>query len=245
MTNISGGIATDMESGQTIEEARVDSRITYPSYKSFDEFIDLERLKSLDEYIAERISRRIKELTDDYFLNLYRLDAAAPYKPGVREVWLSRTVSDRQYDYFDLDKPEFWNRTAAAEEFSLLMDFIETLPFKAFGRLLIIYDDSGAAVPAHRDHLKTDVCNEFVWLRTNLRKPFYMLNHKTNEKLYVDGYSAWFDSVNQFHGSDPVDGLSFSIRVDGVFTDEFRKQIPVPKYNLASTPSFWAYTGAD
>jgi hypothetical protein len=72
-----------------------------------------------------------------------------------------------------------------------------------------------------------------------------MLNHKTNEKLYVDGYSAWFDSVNQFHGSDPVDGLSFSIRVDGVFTDEFRKQIPVPKYNLASTPSFWAYTGAD
>jgi hypothetical protein len=40
-----------------------------------------------------------------------------------------------------------------------------------------------------------------------------MLNHLTNEKLYVESYSAWFDSVNQYHGSDSIDGLSFSIRV--------------------------------
>ena len=67
-----------------------------------------------------------------------------------------------------------------------------------------------------------------------------MLNHQTNEKKYVESYTAWFDSVNQFHGSDPYDGLSFSIRVDGIFTDEFKAQIPKPDYNLASTPSFWA-----
>lgn len=67
-----------------------------------------------------------------------------------------------------------------------------------------------------------------------------MLNQKTNEKRYVEGYSAWFDSVNQYHGSDAVDGLSFSIRVDGKFTDEFKKLIPRPKINMASTPSYWA-----
>lgn len=67
-----------------------------------------------------------------------------------------------------------------------------------------------------------------------------MLNHQTNEKLYVESYSAWFDSVNQYHGSDAREGLSFSIRVDGVFTDEFRAKIPKPEINLASTPSFWA-----
>jgi hypothetical protein len=69
-----------------------------------------------------------------------------------------------------------------------------------------------------------------------------MLNHQTDEKLYVDSYSAWFDTVNQFHGSDPQEGLSFSIRVDGRFTDAFRKLIPVPEYNLASTPALWACT---
>ena len=28
-----------------------------------------------------------------------------------------------------------------------------------------------------------------------------MLNPETHEKKMVEGYSAWFDSVNQFHGS--------------------------------------------
>jgi hypothetical protein len=114
------------------------------------------------------------------------------------------------------------------------------LPFKATGRRLIIYDDSGAMVPAHRDHKEIDICHEFIWFRTNLKKPLYMLNHLTNEKLYVESYSAWFDSVNQYHGSDSIDGLSFSIRVDGIFTDEFRRQIPKPSFNAASTPSYWA-----
>jgi hypothetical protein len=67
-----------------------------------------------------------------------------------------------------------------------------------------------------------------------------MLNHETGEKLYIAGYSAWFDTVNQFHGCDGTDGLSYSIRVDGRFTDEFRSRIPRPPFNAASTPSYWA-----
>jgi hypothetical protein len=67
-----------------------------------------------------------------------------------------------------------------------------------------------------------------------------MFDYHTGAKKYVETYSAWFDSVNQFHGSDPSEGLSFSIRVDGKFTDEFKKQIPRPEFNRASTPSYWA-----
>lgn len=71
-------------------------------------------------------------------------------------------------------------------------------------------------------------------------KPFYVLDQHTGEKLYVDSFSAWFDTVNQYHGSDPADGLTFSIRVDGRFTDEFAAKIPRPGNNAASTPSYWA-----
>jgi hypothetical protein len=67
-----------------------------------------------------------------------------------------------------------------------------------------------------------------------------MLNHRTDEKLYVESYSAWFDTVNQFHGTDPGEGITFSIRVDGIFNDEFRRRIPVPVSNRASTPALWA-----
>jgi hypothetical protein len=67
-----------------------------------------------------------------------------------------------------------------------------------------------------------------------------MLNHLTGEKQYVESYSAWFDSVNQFHGSDGYDGLSFSIRVDGKFTEEFKAKIPRPELNPSSMPALWA-----
>lgn len=221
-------------------EHEIDSSIKYPCYKSFDELIDVERLKSLNDDITEKLKRHLKEQTDDYFLNQYRLKASTPHQPGAREIWLARTLPGTPYNYLDLDKPELWRRTEAAAEFSSLMDFIETLPFKATARMLIIYDDSGTSVPAHRDHIDTEICHEFIWLRTNKMKPFYMLNHRTNEKLYVESYSAWFDSVNQFHGCDAQEGLSFSIRVDGIFTDEFRKQIPTPASNPASRPALWA-----
>ncbi|HEY0457679.1 MAG TPA: hypothetical protein VGC97_00930 [Pyrinomonadaceae bacterium] len=223
------------------KQAAVDSRITYPNYKSFDEFIDVARLRSLDAYITEKINRHIEKQQEDYFLNLYRLSPEAPYQPGVREIWLSRTKAGLAPDYLDMvDKTDAWELAESAEEFSELMDFIETLPFAEKGRMLIIYDDAGRIVPAHRDHLDTEVCNEFLWFRTNLKKPLYMLNPQTNEKKYVESYSAWFDSVNQYHGSDTADGLSFSIRVDGKFTDQFKEQIPKPAFNAASTPALWA-----
>ena len=223
-----------------VDNAETDARIKYPSYKSFDEFVDVERLKSLDGYITEKIKERIATKTEEYFLNAYRLETDSPHQPGAREIWLSRPKVVAPSVYNDLDKTEIWERTEDAENFSLLMDFVETLPFKAKGRMLIIYDDAPRSVPAHRDHLDTDVCYEFIWFRTKLIKPFYMLNHKTNEKKYVESYSAWFDSVNQYHGVDPYNGFSFSFRVDGVFTDEFRKRIPKPTFNVASTPSLWA-----
>lgn len=223
------------------ERAGLDPRVSYPSYKSLDEFIDVERLKALDGYIAERLRRRVGAAADiKFYTGPYRLRDSMPDRPGSRMVYLAQ--SSEPDSYFDLDRTELWQPTPATGEFALLMDFIATLPFKATGRMLIMYDDAERPVPPHRDHTETEVCHEFIWLRTNLRKPFYMLDHLTGEKLYVESYSAWFDSVNQFHGSDAGQGLTFSIRVDGLFTDEFRRRIPAPASNAASTPSLWAAT---
>lgn len=224
-----------------LKRAATDARISYPCYKSFDEFIDVRQLCKLDDYLTKKIKNHIQTQREEYFLNLYRLDENSPYQPGVREIWLSRTKKDAPPKYVDfVDKTDVWELTKTADDFTLLMDFIETLPFRAKGRMIIFYDDAGISVPAHRDHLDTEVCNEFVWFRTNLRKPFYLLNQLTNEKKYVESYSAWFDSVNQYHGSDAVQGLSFSVRIDGTFTEEFRAKIPQPEFNAASTPALWA-----
>jgi hypothetical protein len=217
----------------------VDPRITYPSYKSFDEFIDVDWLKSLDGYVTERIEKRLAEQTDlQFYTGPFVMGERAPVKPGSKMVYLSQPKGAD--NYYDLDNPKAWEPAEGATEFAELMEFIRTLPFKATARMLIMYDPQGRAVTAHRDHVSTDLCHEFIWFRTNLRKPFYMLKENTGQKQYVESHSAWFDSVNQFHGGDETGELAISIRVDGQFSDDFKARIPLPGYNLASTPSFWA-----
>jgi len=226
-------------SDDTFEFRSVPPSVKYPSYKSFDEFIDVERLRSLDGYIRQRIERHIRAGTDlKFYTGPYKFGDQIPDRPGSRMIYLAEsTLPD---SYFDLDRGDVWRPSAAAEEFSLLMEFISTLPFTTTGRMLIMYDDAPREVPAHRDHVETGILHDFIWFRTNLKKPFYVLNYLTGEKQYIETYSAWFDTVNQFHGSDACDGLTFSIRVDGVFTKEFKERIPSPPFNKASTPSYWA-----
>ncbi|MBA3881689.1 MAG: hypothetical protein H0X73_03010 [Chthoniobacterales bacterium] len=218
---------------------KVAPRIRYPSYKSLDEFIDVEWLKSLDGYVTDRIQRRVDQQQDiQFYTGPFTFAEKAPVKPGSKMVYLSQPKGED--DYYDLNNPDAWEAAAGATEFSELMDFVRTLPFKATARMLIMYDPEGRAVTAHRDHVSCNLCHEFIWFRTNLRKPFYMLNENTGEKRYVTSHSAWFDSVNQFHGGDATGELAISIRVDGLFSEDFKATIPVPEYNLASTPSFWA-----
>ena len=207
---------------------------------SLDDFVDTARLRSLDGFIAGRIRQHIEAGRDSYFLNQHRLEQSSSYQPGVREIWLSQLVEGTPYNYLDLDNPELWEPSLASLEFAPLMEFLATLPFAATGRMIIIYDDQGNAVPAHRDHTDNEICNEFIWMRTNFNKQFYVLNPQTGDQVYVQSHTAWFDTVGQYHGADASQGLSFSIRVDGIFTDEFRRQIPFPTHNRCSAPSLWA-----
>ena len=211
----------------------------YPSYKSLDSFIDVDRLKGLDAYLTERIARRVQAERDlAFYTGPFLLNGDAPTLPGSRMIALSR--SERAEAYYDLDRSELWRPTEEAAEFVELMAFIATLPFAATARMMNMYDPNGRAVSAHKDHDRADVCHEFIWFRTSLGKPFYMLDPTSGERLYVSSHSAWFDTVNQYHGADATGELSFSIRVDGIFTDEFRSRIPFPAGNRASAPSLWA-----
>jgi hypothetical protein len=213
----------------------------YPSYMDLDAFIDVDQLTGLDGFIAERLQARLAGAgaqDRQFYTGPFLLQADAPDRPGTRMVYLSRS---REPDhYYDLNRTDLWEATSEAAEFAPLMAFIDTLPFKGTARMLIMYDGDGRAVSAHKDHDSQDLCHEFIWFRTNRRKPFYMLNPETGEQLYVESHAAWFDTVNQFHGADASGELAFSIRVDGVFSDAFRQQIPWPATNRASAPTLWA-----
>jgi hypothetical protein len=213
--------------------------VIHPSYVDLDPFIDVERLRSLDGYVRERLQQRItRERDRSFYTGPFVLRNDAPTRPGPRMVYLSR--SSREDDYYDLDRTEVWRPSADADDFAELMAFIDTLPFQARGRMLIIYDEDGRAVPAHRDHDIGELCHEFIWFRTNLDKPFFMLNPETGARRDVRSHAAWFDTVNQYHGADATGALAWSIRVDGRFDDAFRARIPFPELNRSSAPALWA-----
>ena len=238
MRDLNNGFRAYLDS-RSAQKAQVDPRITYPCYKSFDEYIDVEKLKSLDGYLKKKVVSYLKTgQCQEFHTGFQKLKLMSPTKPGSKLIPLA--VSKRPYEYLDLDKPDLWEPSECANDFADLMDFIATLPFKTTARIIIMADDQGRAVSAHRDHTLTNVKHEFIWFRTNLEKPFSLQDIKSKKKVGVKSYSAWFDTVNQFHGSDSTGKLAISIRVDGIFSDEFRAQIPIPECNPASTAALWA-----
>ena len=221
-----------------LARAPIDPRVRLPCYKSLDEYVDVDRLKSLDGHMIEKLQNHMATNDERFLTGPMKLRPWNPTKTGSRTISLTSMIG--RYDFLDIDKPEKWQPTKWADEFSPLMSFIETLPFTATGRILIIYDAEGRKVTAHRDHCFIDLRHEFIWFRTNLTKKFYVCDAKTKRKKYVESYSAWFDTVNQYHGCDASRTLTFSVRVDGVFSEDFRRHLPTVDCNAASTASLWA-----
>jgi hypothetical protein len=65
---------------------------------------------------------------------------------------------------------------------------------------------------------------EFLYLQPNSLKKFFIIDEDTTEKHYVDCSAAFFNELD-YHGADGVPRLTYSVRIDGVFTPEFREAI--------------------
>ena len=173
-------------------DARVDPRIRYPSYKSLDGLIDVERLKGLDAVVRRGVERYLRERDAAMFdTGQLKLDPTAARHPGSRMIELS--VSKRPASYHELNACELWEPGPAADHFPELMAFIATLPFEATGRMVILCDLEGRPVTAHRDHFAPEILHEFIWFRTNFDKPFFVQSWQTKERRYIESYSAWFE----------------------------------------------------
>lgn len=217
-----------------------DPRLQLPSYVGLDRFLDVERLRALDAPVRRGL-RRLRGTSLPRFETLLTRRPWQRRIPGARNVFLTTSPDGR---YRDIERPELWRPAPEAGLFPELMDFVATLPFAAVSRVLVIFDDSGRGTAPHRDHELTDVCHEFIWLRTAPHKRLFFTDDHGRQRTEVVGYSAWFDVVNQFHGVLPGDGSpSPSIRVDGRFDDTLRQRIPTPAVNPASTPALWAALG--
>ncbi len=147
-----------------------------------------------------------------------------------KAITFGQIVSIREAISGDYDGISYANqcRTCSnAQYFPGLLKFIESLPMKEIGRVSIFLSPSGATGRIHTDGIPSQrkrLEHEFIWLSTNLDKKFFIYNSAEKKKDFVSSHSAYFNSMDP-HGSDPMPYQTYSIRVDGFFTDDFSNSL--------------------
>lgn len=127
--------------------------------------------------------------------------------------------------WYKLGYEEHWTPTANILNFPLLQTWItQSNIFKQTGRQIVFIQLQNANTPKHVDQdLKKAPEefrkeSEFIWITSNT----------TGKKLFVNNVQtpniAWFNSYAE-HYTMPEQGLRWSIRIDGLFTDEFKEKL--------------------
>lgn len=117
----------------------------------------------------------------------------------------------------------------ARSMFKRTIDVIYSLPiFESIGRICIFGVDPSQHVTCHRDENpeKWPVNDELLMVSPRGNKKFYVYDPEKKQRHYIssDVRSYIFHDLN-FHGVDPLPYFTYTIRIDGLYTDEFRSSL--------------------
>lgn len=148
------------------------------------------------------------------------------------------------YIYYFLWEEGSWDdRTAPrklteeAAYFPNVVRWVESLIdnniFEHIGRVLFFHCEADGIPFEHRDldakngiDIVTPHRNEFIHVRPNTKKAFYIWDPETKNKIYLNTRAAWWNDTD-WHGGERIMEQSYSLRIDGKFTNEFRKKLGI------------------
>lgn len=199
-----------------------------PGWVDCDSQVDAAAVPAIDAEIrkalaALRRAHEVHEGLDAGVINRFfpsledlRLEPGGPMLSRWKTVTLKKPGS---YLTNHLDGPA--SVAVEAARFQRLMAWIDTLPFSQYGRVFLIFDDEQSHEPIHRGPVPYQ---EFLWIRTNTDKRFFVHDEEAGVDHDITSFVAWFDQA-RFHGAatPPPGALHWSLRVDGVFTPAFRR----------------------
>jgi len=133
--------------------------------------------------------------------------------------------------------------TSNLNYFDYMIPFIKELPFKELGRILFFINYKDTKTPIHSDDgnafsfdinhinpLNTQPHNrEFIWFNLEKRKKFFLFDPIEKKKYFISSSSAFFND-SDYHGSEICNQFSVSLRIDGIFSDEFKTKLNLSSY---------------
>lgn len=113
-------------------------------------------------------------------------------------------------------------------------NLITTGVFTNIGRVIFFHCEADGVPFEHRDLDGTKGIqdgytphrNEFIHIRPNLKKPFYLWDPEKRNHVYINTQAAWWNDQD-WHGGNPIKEQSYGLRIDGKFTEEFRTKLGI------------------
>lgn len=199
-----------------------------PIYKAWEEFMALPDTDPIKQAGMPLMPKDFKNFQQRNVFTRYIKHAMGAYDP---------------YIYYFLWEEGSWDdRTAPrkltdeAAYFPNVVKWVESMVgtiFQDIGRVIFFHCEADGIPFEHRDlDAKNGVNvvkphrNEFIHIRPNTKKAFYLWDPEKKNKIYLNTRAAWWNDVD-WHGGERIMEQSYSLRIDGKFTDEFRKKLGI------------------
>lgn len=118
-----------------------------------------------------------------------------------------------------------------ANHFPNVMQWITNLKGTVFktieGATFFLLEANGVPFE-HRDPANNEEDHknipEFIHIKTDLDRPFYLKDCTTRKKTYINTRVSWWNE-RDWHGGEPIARPTYTFRIDGVFTENFKAKI--------------------
>ena len=233
-------------------------KINNKAIVELDQFVDTDSLVAMKPYMDYAVVKSSKLAgpshysksqflesshlgVSDIMTNSYPYDFIQDLKDNDQYTsWLAYT-EDIVYGQRSVQivSPENWhkkhlsNHTTATDNKQYWTAFIEWLEaqdiFAEYGRIVVFLNEPGVTTPMHYDSLDRTRLEEFIWISLDCRKQMFVYDPETDEKHYIKTCIGTFDTSN-YHGADASNFPSWSLRIDGIFSDKFLSKTGLTKH---------------
>lgn len=138
--------------------------------------------------------------------------------------------------YYELLPNRWWHEKScgAGKEFTAearalfprTVDFVASLPFREIGwvKILGLHANDHGTVHLDGDPATKLTVDNFITFCPAGNKRLYLWDEERRERTPAPSRVYWFND-SDYHGIEPDPFFRYSIRVDGIFTDEFMEQL--------------------
>jgi hypothetical protein len=197
--------------------------------------------QAIDEFLALPDDDPIKQGGIDLYRDFHDFRVRNKF---TRYVKMAMGAYDPYIYYFLWDQGDWSDRTAPrnkteeAKFFPNTTKWVESLVdsnvFEYIGRVIFFHREADGIIFEHRDldgekgmqEGYTEHRNEFIHIRPNLKSPFYIWDPEKQNKIYINARAAWWNDQD-WHGGDKTMQQTYSLRIDGKFSEEFRKKLGI------------------